>query len=704
MPYYRFPVEGLTCGHCAQKVEAALSKVEGVSEAVVNLSAAKAYVTTDYDIPFEILQKEVAETDCKLLREDEAITRTSVSESPYFKSTIISGIFILTAAIIAFVFPTYAKWAFLASALAALVPVLQQAIKSFQTKDFLGMNVLISLAVFGAIFLEQYLEGALVVFLYNLGQVLEFFATSRARKGISQLARLAPDISYKLTVDGVLAIPSENIEIGDVIELRPGDRLAVDGQAITTGEIDESAITGESLPKSIYEGDSLAAGVIGIGSPIRLKATSTSNKSSLTRIQNLVEEANSRKAPIARQIDAFASIYTPLVVVIAVLTALVPPLLFGQDWQSWIYAGLGLLLISCPCGLVLSTPTVIATSLSIAAREGILVKSAATVEFLSKVKTMAFDKTGTLTKGELHVTDIYTYGGNNKEDILDTAIQIEQSNNHPLAEAIRNYAGEDIQLKDIENVVNHTGKGVSATYNGDEVAVYSAKAAQGIDPEFSDDASVIGSKVVVMKNNKAMGMIVLQDTLRSESAAAMEALKKMDVNPIMLTGDNKATAEKIAAELNIDVAYELLPDDKLKTIAKLKSKGKTAMVGDGINDTPALSEADIGIAMGAGTDVALEVADAALSQNNINHIPFMIKLSQASKLKITQNIAFALGIKFFVVIISYLIPLGYLDSMPIIKDNYLLLAVLADTGVTVLVTLNALQLLMIRKDRLLKAK
>ncbi|MFV0321981.1 MAG: heavy metal translocating P-type ATPase [Alphaproteobacteria bacterium] len=696
MAYYRFPIKGLDCASCALKVETALKSISDVTEVVVNLSAEKVYVTTNKDIPFAQFKEKITPLGYHIFDEEEVVSETSVWDSPYFKSMLISGLLILLATIASFIFPDYGKWAFLAAALVALFPVLKQAIQSAQNKNFLGMNILVSLAVIGAVALGEYMEAALVVFLYNVGEVLEHVAASKARKGISRLAQLAPDISYKVTKDGVQAVASDNIEIDDVIELRPGKRLAVDGEATTIGEVDESAITGESLPQQKNIGDDIAAGSIGIGSPMQVKATSTTSQSSLSRIQNLVEEANSHKSPIARRMDKFANRYTPIVVIIAFLTAIVPPLAFGLGWQEWIYAGIGLLLIACPCALVISTPTVIASTLSVAAKEGILVKSGATIEGLADIKNMAFDKTGTLTKGQLSITDIYSFGDDSKDGILDIAIQVEQSNNHPLAEAIRNYAGENIAFKPVENVVAISGKGVTAYYNGDNVAVYSAKAAQEIDSDFSDDPNIIGSKVVVVKNNKAIGMIVLQDELRAESGHALKSLKELGIAPIMLTGDNKATAQKIAAELDITVVYELLPAEKLTKIAALKTQAPTAMVGDGINDTPALSEADIGIAMGAGTDVALEVADAALSSNNINNLPFLIHLAKIAKSKITQNIIFAVGIKVIVGIISYIIALGLLNNYPLITNNYLLLAIFSDTGATVIVTLNAMRILRIK--------
>ncbi len=695
MQYYRLPIEGLTCGNCAAKVEKSLKNMPEVIEAVVNFSAAKVYLTLKEGSSLTSLQDEVKKLGYILHEaENQKINENSIWESRYMRPMLISGGLIIAAILLALLHKQYAGGAFIAASLVAVFPVAKQAIYNIRNKSYLGMSVLVSLAVFGALILGEYLEGALVVFLYNVGEVLEYIAASKARKSIQQLVNLTPDISYKVTDEGFVAIPTSSIEVGDIIELRAGERLGIDGIAETVGEIDESAMTGESLPQIKEIGSKVSAGVIAIGKPIHIRATTTADESSLSKVQTLVEEANSRKSPTARQMDAFAQKYTPIIVMTSIFTALIPPLFLG-NWSDWIYAALGLLLIACPCALVLSTPTAVAAALSVAAKKGILVKSGETLEALAQVKNMAFDKTGTLTKGKLSVTHVMAFGVYKKDEILDMAVQLEQSNNHPLAEGVRRYKGENITFKPVKNIQQETGKGISGEYEGQKYAIYSVKAALEKNIIFEDNEQV-GSKMIIVKENEsqreAMGMIILQDTIRDKSIKALQELKKLNVSPIILTGDNQKTANAIASELNIDYRAELMPQDKLQTITHIKKSGFTAMVGDGINDTPALSEANLSIAMGGGTDVALEVADAALSQNNMMHLPFIIKLSRKTKTIIKQNIIFAVSLKLSVGILLYLVALK-LITHPIIKEYELLLAILADTGATVLVTLNAMRLL-----------
>ncbi len=695
MQYYRLPIEGLSCANCAAKVEKALKAMPQVSEAIVNFSSEKVYLTLSEASALSAVQQEVKNLGYTLHDDESQInSEHSIWESKYMKPMLISAALILAAAVLAIIYKPLMEPAFIAASLVAVYPVLRQAFVKIKQKSFLGMSTLVSLAVLGALILGEYMEGALVVFLYNLGEVLEYAAASKARKSIQRLVNLTPDISYKVTDEGTKAILTSAIEVGDIIELRAGERLGIDGIAETAGDVDESAMTGESLPQVKEKGDVVSAGVIAIGRAMRIKATTTADESSLAKVQLLVEEANSHKSPTARQMEAFAQKYTPLIVGASIFSALVPPLFFG-NWGIWFEVALGLLLIACPCALVLSTPTAVSAALSVAAREGILVKSGATLEALAKIKNMAFDKTGTLTEGNLSVTHIMGFGDYTEGDVLDVALQLEQSNNHPLAEGVRRYKGDDITFRKVENIKQEVGKGISGTLDGISYGIYSAKAALEKNIAFSDN-DFIGSKMIVVKENKAMGMIILQDTVREDSIKAVSELKKLHVSPLMLTGDNTQTATAIAEKLGIDFKAELMPQDKLSTIAAMKTTGFTAMVGDGINDTPALSEADLGIAMGGGTDVALEVADAALSQNNMAHLPFIIRLSRQTRRIIKQNIAFAVSIKLSVGVLLYLFAFGIVTN-PIIAEYKLLLAIFADTGATVLVTLNALRIL--RRNR-----
>ncbi len=687
---YRLAISGLSCANCASKVEKALAEMKGVAEVSVVFSTSSVYLTLENGFDDLNIYKDKVKSLGYHLSEDQKELQTSFSlwSLDYTKTTVISGIFMLIAIILAFINKQWMVYPLVPAIIAACFYPVQHMVKNFRNKDYFGMNTLVTLAVFGAVMLGEYFEGALVVFLYNLGQVVEFYASSRAKKGISKLLTLAPEISYKITEEGVQTIASSDIEIGDRLELRAGSRLAVDAIARSEGEVDESAITGESLPRYKNIGDHIAAGSIALGNPIEVEAQSTAESSSLMRIAQLVEDANSRKSPIARQVELFTSRYTPIVVGIAVILGAIIPLILwiaGQPFDIiWIYRGLTVLMLGCPCALVLAPPTAVASALSAAAKEGVLLKSGGTLEGLAKIQNIAFDKTGTLTKGKLSVVSVKAMDGYSKEDVLHYAVNIEQSNNHPIAVAIRQYANI-AAFKTVDNIKQVAGKGIFGTLDGADIAVLSTRAAQELDASLTVDD--LGSHAVVLKDQKVIGYITLQDELREDSVRAIKALRDMNVHVTMLTGDNKIVAEDIAQKLDIEYRAELLPAEKLEAIQQLKEKERTVMVGDGINDAPALMAADIGIAMGSGSDIALDSADVALASDNMGKLPFIIELSKSTRRYISGNIAFALGFKIFVLLSVFLLPLSFVTSAG------LMLAVLADTGSTVFVTLNSMRLL-----------
>ncbi len=687
---YRLAISGLSCANCAAKVEKTLNTMEGVTDAAVVFSTSSVYLSLKDEYSDLTIYKDKVKSLGYHLSEDQNELQTSFSlwSLNYTKTTLISGIFMVIAIILAFIKKDLMIYPLIPAIIAACFYPVQAMINNFKNKDFFGMNTLVTLAVFGAVMLGEYFEGALVVFLYNLGQVVEFYASSRAKKGISRLLTLAPEVSYKITDKGVRSIASSDIILGDKLELRAGSRLAVDAIACSEGEVDESAITGESLPRHKKIGDEIAAGSIALGSPIIVEAQSTAKNSSLMRIAQLVEDANSRKSPIARQVEVFTSRYTPIVVAIAVLVGGIIPvgmLLLGQGFDIiWIYRGLTVLMLGCPCALVLAPPTAVASALSAAAKEGVLLKSGGTLEGLAKIQNIAFDKTGTLTKGQLSVVSVKAFEGYSKEDILHYAVHIEQSNNHPIAVAIREYANIQ-EFIAVDNIKQVAGKGIFGILNGDEIAVLSTKAAQEMDNSLMVDD--LGSHAVILKNQQAIGYITLQDELREDSVHAIKILRDMGLHATMLTGDNKVVAQDIAQKLDIEYRAELLPAEKLEAIQALKEQERTAMVGDGINDAPALMAADIGIAMGSGSDIALDSADVALASDNMGKLPFIIELSKSTRRYISGNIAFALGFKITVLLSVFILPLSFVSSAG------LLLAVLADTGSTVFVTLNSMRLL-----------
>ena len=542
--------------------------------------------------------------------------------------------------------------------------------------------------------LGETFEATLVLLLFSVGQMLESVAARKARAGVQSLMGLTPDTATRIE-DGrrINDVPAEFLQPGDLIEVRPGDRVPVDclldGNASAVGVFDESALTGESMPVNRVQGEKVMAGSLVIDQAIRLTVQSEPGASAIDRIILLIEEAEERRAPIARLVDQFSAWYTPLVIGISVLVATVLPLLLGDSWQVWAYKALTLLLIACPCALVVSIPAAVTSGLAAAARFGALIKGGAALEQLRQIKHLAFDKTGTLTEGKPEVTVVQPLKGSGNE-LLMLAASVEQGSSHPLATAIINKAKKmEVTLPDAIGVTVMSGSGVKGVIEGRNIQVLAPKALP-VQLQQSDLMSEINSLesqgntvVVVLDDQEVQGFIGLADTLRSDALEAIQRLKAMGVSSTMLTGDNHRAAAAIAGQLGIDYRAELLPEDKVNAIRELQAgtKGAVAMVGDGINDAPALKSAELGIAMGRGSDVALETADAALTHERLPELAGMIELSQATARIVRQNIALALGINTLFLLSTLLGITGLMG------------AVLSDVGGTILVILNAMRLL-----------
>ena len=488
-------------------------------------------------------------------------------------------------------------------------------------------------------------------------------------------------------------VPVEQLRIGDVVVVRPGDRMPSDGQVIDgTSEVDEAPVTGESVPVTKTTGSAIYAGSINGNGLLRVSITKTAADNTIARIIHLVEEAQASKAPTARFIDQFAAYYTPAAMAVAALIIVVPPLLFGADWGTWVYRGLATLLIACPCALVISTPAAIASGLAAGARRGLLIKGGAALETLGKVRTVAFDKTGTLTVGKPQVTDVVVIKGDEGE-VLAKAAAVEQGSSHPLGLAIIAEArARGLSIPQTFGGASAVpGKAVVARLRDGFVSVGSPRHAGELNllpSSFGDQVQRLEDEgktvVIVATKDSALGLIALRDEPRPEAAGGIGRLKALGLQTIMLTGDNRRTGQAIASVLGLEARAELLPDAKLDAIAELKADGPVAMVGDGINDAPALAASSVGIAMGGGTDVALETADAALLSNRVSGVAELVTLARATLSNIWQNIAIALGLKAIFLVTTLL------------GISTLWMAILADTGATVLVTANALRLLRFR--------
>lgn len=553
-----------------------------------------------------------------------------------------------------------------------------------------------TIAAIGALFIGAAEEAALVVFLFAVGEVLEGVAANKARDGIRALAKLVPKTALLEENGATREVRADTLIIGQTVLVRPGDRIPADGEiASGISGINESPVTGESVPRTKGPGDDVFAGSFNTEAVLRVIVTKAAQDNTISRIIQLVEEAEEARAPTERFIDRFSRWYMPAIVGVAALVVVVPPLAFGQSWDTWIYRGLALLLIGCPCALVISVPAAIASALSAGARKGLLMKGGAVIEAATKTTHVAFDQTGTLTHGRPVVTDVVPLGNVNEAGVLSLAAAVEAGSSHPLALAVIGRASDSgapvIAAQDARAI---PGKGVEAVIDGAKVWVTNPKHAMengGLDAPGLRRATALeeeGKTVAVLyRDHEPLALFALRDEPRKDAADAVRQLRKLGITPVMLTGDNPRTAAAIAGHLGIEFRAEMLPEDKLRAIREMTQSGNVMMVGDGINDAPALKQANVGVAMGSGTDVALETADAAILRDRVTDVAAQIRLSRAAMANIHQNVALALGLKAVFLVTS------------VFGFTGLWIAILADTGATVLVTLNALRLLRFNPER-----
>ena len=725
----RFRVGGMDCGSCAAKIETAVRRIEGVDNVAVSVAAGTMNVTHrgDATISNGIAKAVTAlgysasiitsrpRDDGTLLPDNQHDHKHTHDhgddanhdhshdhgaphdgpwwQSPKAKLTLSCGAAVALAALIAKLFPATGSLAFIAAMAIGLVPIAWRAFQAARAGTPFSIEMLMTIAAIGAVLIGAAEEAAAVVFLFLIGELLEGVAAGRARASITSLTTLVPKTA-QLEQDGLTSeVPADSLSIGAIILVRPGDRVPADGE-ILSGEssIDEAPVTGESTPKRKRVGDKVFAGTINLDGAIRVRVTAAAADNTIARVVRLVEEAQESKAPTERFIDRFSRYYTPAVLTVGALVAIIPPLLFGGEWSAWIYKGLAILLIGCPCALVISTPAAIAAGLSSGARRGLLMKGGAILESARNITMVAFDKTGTLTEGRPKVTDVIA-GSKGATEVLTLAAALETGSNHPLAKAILARAAEDhLGIPSVTAASAVNGKGILGSVAGTEYFLGSEQAAAARGAQISaiqahiealnDEGKTVS---ILLAATDIAGVIAMRDEPRDDAKAGIAALAARGITSVMLTGDNRRTAQAIGRTLGIDAKAELLPDDKLRIVQELKRSGKiVAKVGDGINDAPALAAADIGIAMGGGTDVALETADAAILHGRVSDVAAMIDLSRKTMTNIQQNIVIALGLKvvFLVTTIA-----GITGLWP---------AILADTGATVLVTLNALRLLAVR--------
>ncbi len=593
--------------------------------------------------------------------------------------------------------PQVAMWGFIVATLIGTYPLARRALAAARFGNPWTIEMLVTLAAIGAIGIGESAEAVVVVFFFMIGELLEGIAAGRARAGIKSLAALAPKTAFVVHSGGegqhaaehTDEIPADSLKVGQLVRVQPGGRVPCDGMILKgASSLDDSPVTGESLPVNKTVGDAVYAGSINGDAVIDVKVTKAAGDNTIARIIKLVEEAEDGKGNTARFIDRFSRYWTPGVVLASSLVAVIPPLLFGGVWHDWLYKGVSLLLIGCPCALVLSVPAAITSGLSSGARRGLLIKGGAALENIGSVQTIAFDKTGTLTAGKPLVTDVVTVQGL-EMDALRLASGVENGSSHPLAKAIierARAAGITAPVNSDAKAIQ--GKAAIATVEGRTLAVGSPKYAAELRPLEAGIAAQISTLeasgktvVLLLEGATPLALFAIRDEPRPDARAALAELKNLGIMTVMLTGDNARTGKAIANDLGLEVRAELLPEDKLKIIRELKQSGKVAMIGDGINDAPALAMSDVGIAMGGGTDVALETANAAILRSNVMGVVDLVLLSKAVMGNIKVNIAIALGLK-AVFLVTTLLGI-----------TNLWMAILADTGATVLVTANALRLL-----------
>ena len=715
----RYRIEGMDCAGCAAKIDTAARRVAGVEDVSVSVSAGTMTVHHTAPIDLAALEKKVAGlgytvAPLETSNANEAVSpighdhsKAGHSEThdhghdhgptfgPWWQAskatlTIASGVAIVAAYALAKLVPATSPWVFIAAMLIGLVPIAQRAVMAALNGTPFSIEMLMTIAAVGAVIINASEEAAAVVFLFLVGELLEGVAAGKARASIQSLTNLLPKTALLEISGKTEEVPAESLAVGTVILVRPGDRISADGVIISgDSAIDEAPVTGESTPVRKGVDARVFAGTVNGDGALRVRVTAAAADNTIARVVKLVEEAQESKAPTERFIDRFSRYYTPAVVVVAALVAVLPPLLMDGAWHDWIYKGLAILLIGCPCALVISTPAAIAASLSTGARRGLLLKGGAVLEQLGTVTLACFDKTGTLTEGKPKVTDVIGFSLAEIE-VLTLAAALEIGSSHPLASAIRAKAGADkVVLPQVTDAKALGGKGISATVKGQVVFLGSPQATAETTKLTAEQTARItalegeGKTVAVLVVGSIVaGALAMRDEPRADAKAGLQALTDAGVKTVMLTGDNRRAAEAIGKQLGIGVRAELLPEDKQRIVGELKAQGFTvAKIGDGINDAPALAAADVGIAMGGGTDVALETADAAVLHGRVGDVAEMIALSKRTMANIRQNITIALGLKvvFLVTTIA-----GITGLWP---------AILADTGATVLVTANALRLL-----------
>jgi Cd2+/Zn2+-exporting ATPase len=682
-----FEVAELDCVDCAQKFEKAIQQTSGVLRANLNFTLGK--LTVEHTCDVEDIIDAASDIGYKIH------VAGSKKEQPFFsryRPMIITGVSgALT--ILGFIAGQLGAQPIVPIALYMLAIIIggyhvaKSAIYSLKTLTA-DMNLLMTIAIVGAVFIGQWEEAATVVFLFALGNALQSYTMDKTRNSIRSLISLSPKEASVLREGKEIKLNTGLIKVGDIMLVRPGEKIAMDGEVIDgSSYVNQANITGESMPVEKAKGNEIYAGTINMNGSLEVRVTKLAKDNTLSKIVHMVEEAQANKAPTQVFLDRFTKYYTPAVILLAAAVVIVPTLL-GQPFDQWLYRGLVLLVIACPCALVISTPVSIVSAIGSASRNGVLIKGGSYLEEMGRARALAFDKTGTLTMGKPSVSDVIAFDSYSKEEIMNIAAALESRSEHPLAAAIlrANHNGHSLSVENFRSV---TGKGVMGTVSGREYRIGNLKLFEHANEDVKnavDLAQEAGKTPLLLgDDHEVMAMITVTDEIRPESRQIVSALHRQGLKEvIMLTGDNKRVAKALSADIGLDGYFaELLPEDKAKIVNGIKkAHGVTVMVGDGVNDAPALAASNVGIAMGAtGSDAALETADIALMSNDLSRVEYTIRLGKYTLVIIKENVMFAIAIK---VVFITLAVFGLAN---------LWMAVFADMGASLIVTLNGMRLI-----------
>ena len=682
-------LEGLNCANCARKIEEKVGRMEGVKESNLNFTTTTLNVKLEKKVKEEHviseIKKIVEALEPHVKVEKKVYGKATIKKAKFtVKSTLIIGAVLYLFAVIGDFQGTLGLILFGASYLLIGGEVVLTAIKNIAKGQVFDENFLMTVATIGAFTINQYPEAVAVMLFYEIGETIQGYAVNKSRSSISSLMDIRADYANLIINGKEKKLSPETVKVEDVILVKPGEKVPLDGVVIE-GEsfIDTSVLTGESVPRKIVPNDEILSGGINTSGLLKVKVTKKFGESTVSRILEMVENAASKKADTEKFITKFAKVYTPIVVVLAILIAVIPSI-FIKDalFSTWLYRALVFLVVSCPCALVVSVPLGFFAGIGGASKKGVLVKGSNYLELLNDLETVVFDKTGTLTEGVFSVTEINT-NGIDKEKLIEVAAMAESFSNHPIAISIIKEYGKEIDKEVIKAYKEILGRGIKALINNEEVLVGNSKLMNEFNILYNEVDS-IGTVVYCAINGEFKGSIVISDKIKENAVEALINLKKAGVKKtVMLTGDNKKTAYKVGEKINIDEVHsELLPLDKVKEVEEIMKRsnknGKLAFVGDGVNDAPVLARADIGIAMGGiGSDAAIEAADIVLMKDDINALVDAINISKKTNKILWQNIVFALGIKILVMVLG---TFGIANMWT---------AVFADVGVTIIAIINS---------------